>query len=138
MKVKLYKETKRNLTISELSDVRQIQADLKSNGILEDYIDRAVFALTKKTVIRLFDTEVYIARNNRVNNYYTETSGTLDVWVTAQVLVYGAFLDIGFFLSDVWTLGRKTDNVSQEHFKMCAWMETYIQKSRLTEELGII
>lgn len=125
MKVKLTKEAKRYITIAEMPDVRRIQEDLKIDGALNEYVEMAVYAIVKSPIVKLFNAEASIARNCRVNNYFTETSGMLDVWITAQVLVYGAFLDIGFYLTDVWSIGPEG---SQEYFKQCAYVDKYVRQ----------
>lgn len=105
MKIKITKEAKQWLTVAEMPEVRKMISDLKDEDIMED-VKMAVRLLTEYSGIKIFEPSAEIAWNDSINDYYTDHSGHLDVWITFSVLdKFNWFVEGGLYLSDIWQIG---------------------------------
>lgn len=112
MKVKVTTEQSRNwMTLSELPIAKRIADSLKEYDAKE-IADAAAHCWLKHTerarmdsVVKVLSVSAEIGGNRRVNGYYEDGSGRLDVWMDATVETFDGFLKIGFYLSDAWSIG---------------------------------
>ena len=117
MKVRITQEAKKWLTLAQAPVARQIVMDMKeseesaadvlmsaANGYRRSFDDRG-----KRCELgwptRVLEAKAEICGNQRVYNYFSEGSGTLDVWVSGYVLFSKGILEIHSCLSDIWSLG---------------------------------
>lgn len=114
MKIQITKEAKQWLTVAEMPEVRRIITYLKDDDV-KDYARMAVRLLTGNNCsnVKIFEVSAKIAGNNRVEDYYTNNSGDLDVWIS--FIAYSensdCFIKGGAYLSDIWSItGTESDN----------------------------
>jgi len=109
MKVKIEKESRKWITLEEVSIAREIITAMKEDeSTIEDYAEMAINAAYDGKVwnIEVFKASAKIARNARAWNAYNDHSEKLDIWIeaTAYISCYNGyeFIMIGAYLSDIW------------------------------------
>lgn len=137
MKVRITQEAKKWLTLAQAPVARQIVMDMKeseesaadilmsaANGYRRSFDDRG-----KRCELgwptRVLEAKAEICGNQRVYNYFSEGSGTLDVWVSGYVLFDFGLLEIHAYLSDIWSLGP--DGAAQ-NMADHAYIRTFVEK----------
>lgn len=124
MTVKITKEAKKWLTVAQMPIVHEIIANMK-----EDETTAAEAAKQAASIIfgysegvKVFEATAEIAGNQRINNYYTTDSGTLDIWINFSVFdEYQGFVTGGAYLSDVWQQGA----IDEEELKSRMFLKVY-------------
>ena len=139
MKVRITQEAKKWLTLAQAPVARQIVMDMKeseesaadilmsaANGYRRSFDDcdcgkRCELGWPK----RVMEAKAEICGNQRVWDYFSEGSGTLDVWVSGYVLFDFGVLEIHAYLSDIWSLGP--DGAAQNMVDH-AYIRTFVEK----------
>lgn len=121
MKIRITKEAKKWLTLAQAPIARKMVQDGKdpdvyggftneelvmsaANAFLSYHADHGAAkkcGLTK----RVLEATAEICNNQRLDDYYLDGSGIMDVWVEGIVKCYTGYLEIGAYLSDIFALG---------------------------------
>ena len=118
MKVKFTAEQKRFITVEELPAVQEIIAMMKEDTGLKEYAGMAARIVEPYSCCEILKVEAEIARNNRVFNRYSDTSGMLDIWLTVYAFdSFKGFYTIGAYLSDIWEAnGENSDELRSDMY----------------------
>lgn len=121
MTVKITKEAKKWLTVAQMPVVNQIIAQAKEDD-LKEAVTMAARTILGGRPEKIFEMSAEIAGNDRVENYYTDDSGTLDIWIGFSAFSgYNGFVTGGAYLSDIYQLGA----ISNGEFKKLAYYRLY-------------
>ena len=107
MKVKISKEAKGYIRLADMPGIRQIIDGVKELDTKE-FAKMACRYITANNHIDVLRADAEIAGNDRVYNYYSETSSHYDVWINFAALVddgFDGFIIGGCYLSDLFQLG---------------------------------
>ena len=136
MKIEITKEAKRWLTVAEMPEVRQLQADFKDEKINEIATTLAYIVIHEGSLYELISAKAEIAGNGRIHGYYNETSGCLDIWIEAKFTAFvyekkndksvSKFFIAGAYLSDIWKADG-TDETREEILSH-AYIREFIEK----------
>lgn len=112
MKVTLSDKSKKLVTLAEMPIVRKMieQLATEDTSSAAEYVSM-VAALPfgrYSAVKKVYDAKASISKNCRVNDYYAENSGNLDVWIDFTAQTTDGFVVGGAYLSDIWSLGAET------------------------------
>ncbi len=114
MNVKITKEAKQWLTVAQMPIIKQIIANLKEDEITATDAAKQAASIIfgYSSGVKIFETSAEIANNRRVNNYYTDNSGELDVWIRFSIFDdYKGFVIGGAYLSDIWQEGATDSKI---------------------------
>jgi len=113
MKVRMSEDSKRVITVSEMSAVRNVMRELKDDNYIKEYASMAArVASGENETFEILKAEAEIAKNSRVWNAYGEGTGNIDVWINIYAYNrYCGFYDFGVYLTDIWDIHR--DNVDE-------------------------
>ena len=78
MKVQIPHSMKRILTVAEMPQVREIQKQMKEDSYLTDYLRSAARVASGGNYnFSIYNESAQIAKNARIENYYSGNSGTV-------------------------------------------------------------
>lgn len=127
MKVQITKDAKKWLTVAEMPTVRQLQKDFASGGDWDTNLNETVKMLARNlsfdSVEEIYTATAQIAKNQRIENYYNENSGDLDIWIEATYKTYDEFFVVGAYLSDIWLSDGTPE--TKELIKSRAYIQEY-------------
>lgn len=105
MKVKFEKEDKKYFMIAEAPIVRKIIQDMKeTEESAADTVEYAMHAMEVWENYEVLRASAKISHNCRVYNYFSDDSGTIDIWIEATVETDSAFYKIGYYFTDAWSV----------------------------------
>ncbi len=124
MKVVVMPYMRSALSLADMPAVRKMQKDMKSDSFMLDYCQNAARIATRsKDKFQIFGAVAEIAKNERVSAFYTEDSGTLDIWISCLAFCPGyRFLDLGFYLSDLWMSVEENAEEVRSHMLIDAYI----------------
>ena len=120
MKVAFTERAKKFITLEEAPKAREIIASLKEENIKDLAQTAANIAGGSDTygsdTYEILKATAEIAKNSRVNDYYDNGTGKLDVWLEIYAYnEYKGFYNIGVYLSDLWQLGGDNSDEIRKH-----------------------
>lgn len=111
MKVRFDKEDKKYFTMAEAPVVSAVIKDMKeSEETIENAVKYATHALDMYDSYEILKSSAKVDHNSNVWNYYSEESGTIDIWIDATLETDDTFYIIGFYLSDSWSVTCEDEN----------------------------
>lgn len=106
------------LTVAEMPEARAIIKSMREDNDFDKYaLSAARVASGDNDNFVILNQTATIAKNERVQDYYSDNSGNLDVWLEfiAFSLFGGCYL-IGIYLSDVYLIaGQPSDRDLKQH-----------------------
>lgn len=125
MKVSIPLDMKSVLTVAEMPIAREIIKRMKDDDSFDQYcLSAARVASGDNDSFSILTQQAQIAKNERVQDYYSDNSGNLDVWLEfiAFSLFGGCYL-IGIYLSDVYQItGTASDSELKQHMFIKEYM----------------
>lgn len=122
MKVNLPKDYKLWFTISDLENAKEVIKCMKEDeSSAKDYGKYAVEHVLMDSVecmVRVIEADAEVRPNKRIYGHYGE-SGRMDVWLNITARTNKGYLEVGAYLTDIWSIGSDTD--LREHM----WMQSY-------------
>lgn len=118
MKVKITQDARRWITLEQAPKAREMIRDFKENEEAHAEIGYAQMAVNcignavkdcYNTCGEVLRAEAEISGNRRIYNFYSDESGTLDVWITFTARTTYGFIEGGAYLSDIWQIGRSEE-----------------------------
>ena len=110
MKVKLTSDMKKHITLEEAPLVQAMIKEFKEDETpIPEYAEMAIRAAWDTYSIKVIEATAEIAKNCRVHNFYSENSGTLDIWIEATAQTIDGFIIIGACLSDIWQINGENN-----------------------------
>lgn len=112
MTVKITKEAKKWLTVAQMPIVKRMIEQEKENDLTE----KELAAIAASVILgirpeKVFEASAEIVANDRVNNYYTDDSGNLDIWINFSAFsTFNGFVNGGAYLSDIYQIGSPDIN----------------------------
>jgi len=124
MKVQIPHSMKRILTVAEMPQVREIQKQMKEDSYLTDYLRSAARVASGGNYnFSIYNESAQIAKNARIENYYSGNSGNLDIWLECLAFdIFGGAYLIGVYLSDVFSITGDNKAEIREHM----FIKTYL------------
>lgn len=121
MKVTISNDSKKMLTMDDISTARQIIKDFKDDECtVAEYAEMAAKAIVSVQdscgyCVKVLESAAFIAKNCRVWDALSDGSHDLDVWIDAIVMTSNDFYIIGVYITDLWELSsdNKSDIVSR-------------------------
>lgn len=118
MKVSIPLDMKSVLTVSEMPKARELIKRMREDNSFDQYaLSAARVASGDRDSFLILDQKAQIAKNERVQDYYSDKSGNLDIWLEFLAFNYfsGCYL-IGIYLSDVYQItGTASDRELKQH-----------------------
>lgn len=106
MKVQFNAESKKQITVSLMPEVKKLIAEFKEDeSKVSDYANSAGYIASgrKNNTWECLKAEAIVSRNCRVWNRFSDNSEDLDVWMKFYVYdTYYGFYEIGAYISDLW------------------------------------
>lgn len=133
MKVRITKEAKEYLKVTQMPFVNSIIKDMKEDETpIEEYCRCAVRAISgKNTRWKIFDATAEICMDEKTPfDFFGESTGILNVWIEfiAFDSFYGCY-EIGCLLTDIWDLG---DEEAAEKIKRNSYINTFVKFTKNT------
>ena len=118
MKVKITEDSKKILTLAEMSSAKRIINESKNDGYTTEELAKQAMSLfchfknkeleasgyypVYSGQFKIFNAVAEIAKNNRIYDWWGEDTGHLDVWISwiAVSEYYGA-VELGMYVSDI-------------------------------------
>lgn len=118
MKVSIPLDMKSVLTVSEMPKARELIKRMREDNSFDQYaLSAARVASGDRDSFLILEQKAQIAKNERVQDYYSDKSGNLDIWLEFLAFNYfsGCYL-IGIYLSDVYQItGTASDRELKQH-----------------------
>lgn len=118
MKVSIPLNMKSVLTVAEMPIVRELIKRMREDNDFDQYaLSAARVASGDKDSFSILTQQAQIAKNERVQDYYSDNSGDLDIWLEFIAFSFfgGCYL-IGIYLSDVFSItGTASDSELKQH-----------------------
>ena len=127
MKVRIAPEDKNWMTIAEATASKKIIEICKDEMPIEELAQLAVrVASGKNETFRIFDASAWIAGNSRLNNWYSDDSGRLDVWIKfiAFSSYYGCY-EVGVYLTDIHSITGDNDAEIRQYMYINAFTQKH-------------
>jgi len=128
MKVNLSKSYKEFFTISDLEKAREVIKCMKEDVFsVKEYAEMAVQHVLLKedryeTLVRIIEANAEVRSNGRIFDAYGYGSGRMDVWLDITARTDRGYLEVGAYLTDIWSIGSETD--LREHM----WIQHYYKQ----------
>ena len=127
MKVSIPLDMKSVLTVAEMPIAREIIKRMKDDDSFDQYcLSAARVASGDNDSFSILTQQAQIAKNERVQDYYSDNSGDLDIWLEFIAFSFfgGCYL-IGIYLSDVYQI---TGTASDRELKQYMFIREYTPK----------
>ena len=119
MKVTLGKNYKKVFTLESLGQAKSLIRHLKEDEMTPaEYLAMAARDLLRDEgdcVDYVISAEAETCYNSRIWNMYEDT-GIVDVWIRGIVKCYGQIIEMGCYLSDIWSIDGENTNVADNCF----------------------
>ena len=106
------------LTVAEMPMAKELIKNMREDNNFDQYaLSAARVASGDNDNFVIFNQTATIAKNERVQDYYSDNSGNLDIWLEFLAFSFfsGCFL-VGVYLSDVYQItGEPSDILLKEH-----------------------
>ena len=125
MKVSIPLDMKSVLTVAEMPIAREIIKRMKDDDSFDQYcLSAARVASGDNDSFSILTQQAQIAKNERVQDYYSDNSGNLDIWLEFIAFSFfgGCYL-IGIYLSDVYQI---TGTASDRELKQYMFIREYM------------
>lgn len=114
MKVALPKDYRQQFTLEELDTARRIIRDMKDDDATpvwyaEVAIDHWLSRKTNDARSEVLKASAVAAKNGRVWDAYGDGTERADVWIEAVAKTWLGYLEIGAYLTDIWSIGGDVD-----------------------------
>ena len=117
MKVTLRKDYKDTFTITDLENAKKVIKQLREDETsAKEYLAFAVNEALKGSndcLGRVLEADAETYLNGRIFNAYFEGSGRMDVWVEGIAQTLDGYIEVGAYLTDIWTTGADSDYSSR-------------------------
>ena len=114
MKVTMEKNYKDFYTVNDVARAKEVIRSAKedtttakeyllsaSRMIMQNFSDCPIEALT---------ASASTAKNGRINNFYGDDTGWMDVWIEGIVKTCDGFIEVGAYLTDIYNISSITDS----------------------------
>lgn len=113
MKVKLPKDYRARFTLEDMDIARKLIRDLKEDDATPTwYAEIAVDHWLRNTSTcrdAVLTATAEIAKNGRAWDAFGEGTGHMDVWIESVTKTWGGYLELGAYLTDIWSIGGDAD-----------------------------
>lgn len=112
MKVTLEKEYKSRYTLTDIEAAKAVIKYEKENDDetvkgWTEYAVREALRDGNDYLVQVIEASAETARNCRAWNAYGEGTGCMDVWIRGTARTCDGFIEIGAYLTDIWTTGAE-------------------------------
>ncbi len=128
MKVALPKDYRKLFTLEEMDIARKIIHDMKDDDFTPAlYAEIAIdHWLRHHTAddgrVTVLTATAEISKNRMAWNAYSDNSRQMDIWVRVVAKTYDGYLELGAYLTDIWSIAPDTDFTDRmfaQYFTRC-------------------
>lgn len=131
-KIRVPKEMKDVLTVSEMVYVREMQENAKEEDVTLEYYCKIFAEILGEmpSRVKIFEPHAEIAKNCRVKDRFVEGSGDLDIWVECYIFGDKFCGKVGACITDLIDFWDTDDKDKRENIKQYIFKVIY---KRVTE-----